>query len=103
MIALEAKFCNDTGFNYISFLEELQPREPPKFMYEKRLEEIRQTNQKKSLPELNAQKDLEGVLLKVKTKVCYISVFLHHLKLTASERCCNYWHQWCKPLQSLLL
>ena len=69
MIALEAKFCNDTGFNYISFLSELQPCEPPNFMYEKRLEEIRMTNQKKTLPELNAQKDLEGVLLKVKTKV----------------------------------
>lgn len=69
MIALEAKFCNDTGFNYIAFLDELEPREPPKFMYEKRLEEMRQINQKKSLPELNAQKDLEGVFLKVKTKV----------------------------------
>ena len=70
MIALEAKFCNDTGFNYIAFLEELQPQDPQQFMYEKRLEEIRKTNQRKSLPELNAQKDLEGVLLKVKTKVC---------------------------------
>ena len=76
MIALEAKFCNDTGFNYIAFLEELQPRDPQQFMYEKRLEEIRKTNQRKSLPELNAQKDLEGVLLKVKTKVCFsLSVF----------------------------
>ncbi|KAL4239473.1 hypothetical protein ACF0H5_000288 [Mactra antiquata] len=70
MIALEAKFCNDVGFNYLAFLSELQPEAPPQFMYETRLEEIRQTNQRKTLPELNAQKDLEGVLLKVKTKVC---------------------------------
>lgn len=69
MIALEAKFCNDTGFNYLAFLAELQPEEPQKFMYETRLEEIRQTNVRKTLPELNAQKDLENILLKIKTKV----------------------------------
>lgn len=69
MIALEAKFCNDTGFSYLAFLSELLPEEPPQFMYQSRLEEIRNTNLKKTLPELNAQKDLESVLLKVKTKV----------------------------------
>jgi len=69
MIALEAKFCNDTGFNYLAFLDELQPVDTAKFMYQTRLEEIRQTNARKSLPELNAQKDLESVLLKIKTKV----------------------------------
>ncbi|WAQ95233.1 hypothetical protein MAR_027923, partial [Mya arenaria] len=69
MIALEAKFCNDVGFNYLAFLSELQPIEQPKFMYEKRLEEIRQTNVRKTLPELNAQKDFESLLLKIKTKV----------------------------------
>lgn len=69
MIALEAKFCNDVGFNYLSFLSELQPEVKPQFMYEARLEEIRRTNAKKTLPELNAQKDLESILLKVKTKV----------------------------------
>ena len=69
MIALEAKFCNDTGFNYLAFLAELQPVEPQQFMYETRLEDIRQTNVRKTLPELKPQKDLESVLLKVKTKV----------------------------------
>lgn len=69
MIALEAKFCNDTGFNYLAFLSELMPQEPPQFMYQSRLEETRKTNMKKTLPELNAQKDLESVLLKIKTKV----------------------------------
>ena len=76
MIALEAKFCNDTGFNYLAFLSELMPEEPPQFMYQSRLEELRKTNMKKTLPELNAQKDLESVLLKVKTKV-RISFFLY--------------------------
>ncbi|XP_053393487.1 uncharacterized protein LOC123564874 [Mercenaria mercenaria] len=69
MIALEAKFHNDTGFNYLAFLSELMPEEPPQFMYRSRLEELRNTNAKKTLPELNAQKDLESILLKVKTKV----------------------------------
>jgi len=69
MIALEAKYCNDVGFNYLAFLADLQPQEPPAFMYERRLEEIRKTNERKSLPELNPAKDLECVLLKVKTKV----------------------------------
>ena len=69
MVALEAKFCNDTGFNYLAFLADLQPAEPAKFMYQTRLEEIRKTNERGSLPELNPSKDLESVLLKVKTKV----------------------------------
>ncbi|CAH1794695.1 unnamed protein product [Owenia fusiformis] len=72
MAALEAKFCNDTGFNYIGFLEELQPSVTPEFMYSKRLSELRLANQKKkgSLPELNAAGDLEAILSKIKTKVC---------------------------------
>ena len=69
MAALEAKFCNDVGFNYLALLNELQPKEPPQMMYEKRLEELRLTNQTKKLPELNAAGDLEAVLTKIKTKV----------------------------------
>ncbi|KAK3583614.1 hypothetical protein CHS0354_039437 [Potamilus streckersoni] len=69
MIALEAKFCNDVGFNYIAFLQELQPQEPPKFMYEKRLENLRATNSRKRLPDMNPETDLEGLLLKIQTKV----------------------------------
>ena len=78
MIALEAKFCNDVGFNYLAFLSELQPEEKPQFMYEARLEDIRKTNARKTLPELNAQRDLESILLKVKTKVggCLIVIFV---------------------------
>lgn len=69
MAALEAKFCNDVGFNYLEFLQELEPKEPPQFMYEKRLEELRLTNSKKTLPELNVAGDFEGVMMKIKTKV----------------------------------
>lgn len=71
MAALEAKFCNDVGFNYLQFLQELEPKETPQFMYEKRLEDLRLTNTGKKLPELNIAEDLEGVMMKVKTKVSY--------------------------------
>ncbi|KAK7111168.1 uncharacterized protein [Littorina saxatilis] len=70
LAALEAKFFNDAGVNYLAFLNALEPVEPPQFMYVKRLEEVRQTNDKKALPELHAQGDLEQILLKIKTKVC---------------------------------
>ena len=71
MSALEAKFCNDVGFDYLSFLNELQPLTPPQFMYETRLEDVRSTNTSKKLPELCPESDLEGVLMKVKTKVSH--------------------------------
>ena len=69
MQALEAKFCNDTGFNYLAFLEELQPSEKPQLMYVERLKELRLTNQKGKLPERNPGGDLETVLTKIKTMV----------------------------------
>ena len=70
MQALEAKFCNDTGFNYLAFLAELQPQEPIQLMYVERLKELRATNDKKALKPRNCASDLEGVLSKIKTKVC---------------------------------
>lgn len=69
MQALEAKFCNDTGFHYLAFLEELQPANKPTLMYLERLKEIRATNQKGKLPEHNPARDLENILIKIKTKV----------------------------------
>lgn len=69
MKALEAKFCNDVGFDYLTFLNELEPKPAPQMMYITRLEEIRNTNMKKKLPEQNVADNLEGVLNKVKTKV----------------------------------
>lgn len=70
MAALEAKYCNDTGFNYMTFLAELMPQDPPKFMYLERLKGLRKTNEGKRLPEIDAKQDLEDLLLKMKTKVC---------------------------------
>lgn len=67
--ALEARFCNDVGFNYQAFLDELQPPVPPQLMYVERLKTLRLTNQNRKLPELNPAEDLEEVLLKLKTKV----------------------------------
>ena len=70
MNALEAKFCNDTGFHYLGFLEELQPSEKPQMMYRQRLHELRLTNDKAKLPERTTSVcDLESVLLKIKKKV----------------------------------
>lgn len=69
MQALEAKFCNDTGFDYMSFLAELQPEEAVPFMYVKRMEQLRQVNEKGALPEHNPSCNLESLLDKLRTKV----------------------------------
>merc|ERR1712079_448789 len=77
MQALEAKFCNDTGFNYLAFLADLQPQEPIKLMYVERLKELRATNSRKTLQPRNCATDLEGVLSKIKTKVYKERVRVH--------------------------
>lgn len=70
--ALEALYGNDMGVNYVKFLEDLQPSDPIPFKYVKRMEEIRQANAMKILPEQRPQTDLESVLVKIKTKVSII-------------------------------
>ncbi len=69
MQALEAKYVNDVGFNYLGFLADLQPQEPVKPMYVERLKELRLTNEKTKLPERDPRGDLEAIFLKIKTKV----------------------------------
>ncbi|ELU01670.1 hypothetical protein CAPTEDRAFT_182794 [Capitella teleta] len=69
MEALEARFCNDTGFNYIAFLGELQPTEKPKLMYLERQKEVREVNQRTKNPEVDPSRDLEVILLKIKNRV----------------------------------
>ena len=67
---MEAKFCNDTGFSYMDFLDELEPKAPLKHMYVERIRDIQIANDKSRLPESKyAGKDLEEVLVKIKTKV----------------------------------
>jgi len=77
MNALEAKFCNDTGFNYLSFLEELQPTEPVKHMYVERLGEVRAANAKVEPLHTTSAVDLIGVLEKIKTRVYKERVRVH--------------------------
>lgn len=69
MQALEAKYVNDVGFNYMSFLHDLEPQEPPKFKYTERLKELREVNEKKNLPSNPVLADLEEVLTGIKNKV----------------------------------
>ena len=69
MHSLEAIFCNDTGFNYLAFLAELQPQAPLEPAYAKRMVELRLVNNRAKLPELNIATALENILLKIKTKV----------------------------------
>ena len=76
MQALEAKYVNDVGFNYLSFLGDLEPQDPPKFTYMERLKELREVNEKKNLPSVLESSDLEEVLRKVKTKVLILFFFL---------------------------
>ena len=74
MAALEAKYCNDTGFNYMKFLAELMPQDPQPFMYLERLKGLRQTNESRRLPELGPCTDLEALLFKMKTKVLLLLI-----------------------------
>ncbi|XP_064635375.1 uncharacterized protein LOC135492703 isoform X2 [Lineus longissimus] len=67
--AIEAKFCDDMGFNYKRFQQEIQPEEQENRKYLERLEDLRKLHQRKKLPERGPCTDLEGVLTKIKTKV----------------------------------
>ena len=71
MAALEAKYCNDVGFNYMWFLAELDPPEQQEFRYMERLKELRKTNDGKRIPEQDVTTDLEALLFKIKTKVSH--------------------------------
>ena len=73
MAGLEAKYYNDTGFNYKAFLDDLIPPPPPKFMYLERLKNLRQTNAGKILGEIDPSSDLEALLLKIKTTVKWLN------------------------------
>jgi hypothetical protein len=80
MAAIEAKFCDDMGFNYKLFQQEIQPEEKPSLKYLQRLEDLRKLNQRKKLPERGPCIDLEGVLNKIKTKVSRSLKLGHNLK-----------------------
>ena len=69
METLESRFANDDGIDYVAFFAEVEPQEPSKFLYVERLKEMRQINAKRRLPEMKPSKDLDTVLLKVRSKV----------------------------------
>lgn len=69
MQALEARYSNDEGVNYVAFLNDLDPPEHVPLMYIERVKDLRATNDRPSIPEREPARSLEAVLLKVKTKV----------------------------------
>lgn len=77
MIAIEACYCNDDGFNYKAFLSDLEPQPEPELRYLQRLADIRTANDKAKLPEINPNKDLESILEKIKRKVFKERVRIH--------------------------
>ncbi|XP_073251609.1 uncharacterized protein [Porites lutea] len=64
---LQSRYSDDIGFNYIQFLEDLQPSEKPEMKYLQRLEELKLTNQK-HLPDLG-DNNFEKIMYKIKCKV----------------------------------
>ena len=74
MQAVEARFCDDVGFHYARFLEELDPNPKTEMMYLKRIQNLRGVNDDKKAKEDHPVGDLESVLKKVKTMVRLLSV-----------------------------
>ena len=74
MQALEARFGNDVGIDYYSFLDVVEPRPPVEYRFPERLKELRITNDKPPLPELYPANSLEALLQKIKTKVTFQSL-----------------------------
>ena len=71
--ALEAKYSNHMGFNYLKFLGDLEPKPEQEMKYTKRLEELKLVNAKQVSLEKNPLRDIDGVMTKIKNKV-------HHLQ-----------------------
>jgi len=69
MQALEARFANDVGVDYLAFLSIVEPTPPPEWKYVDRIKELRTTNNKPPLPEMYPADSLEALLQKIKTKV----------------------------------
>ena len=61
------KFSDDTGFNYIRFLEELQPSEKAESKYLQRLKDLELVNNRELKD--SGSKGIEDIMNKIKTKV----------------------------------
>jgi len=84
MQALEARFGNDVGVDYLAFLAIVEPTPPPQFRFLERLKELRTTNDKPPLPELYPADSLEALLQKIKTKVRSCVVLESHYRAYAA-------------------
>ncbi|XP_071808477.1 uncharacterized protein [Asterias amurensis] len=69
MELLELKYANAMGFNYLRFLEDLQPRDPQELKYTKRLEDLRLVNSRVVSLEKNPLSNYEEIMKKIKIKV----------------------------------
>ena len=67
MSIISEKYTDNTGFNYLRFLKELQPPEKLEDKYTQRLNDLRLTNNKET-PD-NGDTDIEAIMHKIKTKV----------------------------------
>jgi hypothetical protein len=69
MELLELKYTNAKGFNYLRFLDDLQPREKQELKYTQRLEELRLVNTRNVSLEKNPLNSVEEIMKKIKIKV----------------------------------
>jgi len=67
MKVLEETYSDNVGFNYVRFLQDLQPKEPEENRYPERLEELKTVNNKQ-MPD-SGSSDLDMIMFKIKTKV----------------------------------
>ncbi|XP_007897754.1 uncharacterized protein LOC103182503 [Callorhinchus milii] len=66
---IEEVFSDEMGFNYIKFLEEVDPQLKPERRYEKLMSDIHKLNAAKRNLEVGASSDIDCILAKIKTKV----------------------------------
>ncbi|XP_002741846.1 uncharacterized protein LOC100373451 [Saccoglossus kowalevskii] len=66
---LQKKYFDQAGFNYLRFLEDLQPSEKPEMKYQTRLKELELVNNRVFSLEKNSCTDLDAVLTKIKSQV----------------------------------
>lgn len=80
--ALEQRYNNDLGFNYMWFLTELESKKIEKPLYNYILKETRKINAEKPPPEVDAnEKNIVLILAKIKAKVVRERVKVNYLIL----------------------
>uniref|UniRef100_UPI00398F57CC uncharacterized protein n=1 Tax=Pristiophorus japonicus TaxID=55135 RepID=UPI00398F57CC len=69
MALLGKVFSDELGFDYVRFLEQVDPQEKPEKKYDKLMNELHQLNDSKRIHEQGASDDIFCILEKIKTKV----------------------------------